>query len=282
MFFLSDFFYAKIVLAFVLLLFPGVELSALISDRPQHIDSAVWSLVEPYILPEEHPAKAFLDALFFDNRPIASIETLKKAGFQNVKPREYTGVIVASHPDLPDYLFKIYTDQQSYHKKRPEWQTWLNRIEGALLVKEYIVKNQWERRFSVPQKWIYPVPHPELAQARKRKDFILVVEKKDLVSASTNLKLWGSDAISKERLRILFHIVTALGLWDCAKPENAPFAKDGTIAFIDTESLGRWPVEYHKLHRALSTYNKGIWHSLIQRKDTIGRDPRAKRLGSRW
>lgn len=252
--------YRVFLVAFFSLL-PGLLLSY---ERPEYICEEVWRQVSDYLLPEGHPAKVFLDKICANERCIASTLALKRAGFENTTHRRYTRVVVASHPDAPEYLFKIYTDKQSFHKDQPEWKTWLNRIHGALLIKAYVKEKKWTQ-FEVPQKWLYLVPRPELARSENRKDFILVVEKKDLLSEKKNSSAWQDSNLSKDLLKNFYVLVTALGLRDCAKPANAPFTNGGTIAFIDTEAFGEWPVEYSKLTMALSRNRKGTWKKLISK-----------------
>ncbi len=230
-------------------------------DKPDHLSEEMWQQVQNYLLEADHPAKLFLDRIFESQRAIASVKALKEAGFKHTSPRRYTRVIVASHPDLEGFLFKMYTDKQSFHKRRPEWQTWLSRIRGALLIKKYGKRKQWDW-FEVPKKWIYLIPHPEWAAGEKRKDTLLVVEKKELLSERKNAEAWQDKKLSKDLLKNLYVMVTALGLRDCAKPANAPFTVGGKIAFIDTEVYGEWPIEYQKLTKALSRNRKGTWKKL--------------------
>lgn len=253
-----------------------------LEEKPYYINDEIWNWVKPYFLPSCHELKPCLDKIFSEKRVLASVETLKTAGFKNVHPRRYTGVIVASHPKMPGYLFKMYTDKQSFHKDRPEWQTWLCRIWGTKLIKDKIESLHIENWFSVPEKWLYCVPNPEYANGNRRKDFILVVEKKELVSPRKNTEYWRSDAVTKDRLKSFFYLVTSLGLRDCAKPDNAPFCKDGKIAFIDTEVVGEWPIEYQKLTSVLSLKRKGTWKKLIRQQREVSHHSEAIAVSNRW
>lgn len=226
--------------------------------------------IKPYIIDSHHPAKIFLDSLMYQERLVKSKDALKAAGFKNVKPREHTRVIVTEHPLLPGYLLKLYLDPQQFHKQRPDWETWYARIRGAELLRDEIAVNGWENWFRVPNKWIYQLPEvPAAEDLNMAKNYILVVEKLDIHKGRNNLDRWHSDNLSERQLKAFFYLITRLGLWDCAKPENSPFCKDGKIAFIDTESWGEWPVEYEKLTRALSMGLRGFWKNLAANSNKV-------------
>jgi hypothetical protein len=126
-----------------------------------------------------------------------------------------------------------------------------------------------QKKFKVPQKWVYAVPYRQtVGRVRQRQDFILVVEKMPLVSDAKNAFLWR-EKCTKRQLSTLFTLVTKLGMSDSAKAANAAFCHNGSIAFIDTESFGLWPVEYHKLSLGLSLRLKNLWHRLIDRAKDV-------------
>ncbi|HEY4831026.1 MAG TPA: hypothetical protein VIH61_00480 [Waddliaceae bacterium] len=238
---------------------------------PRSVSQEAWEKVTPYLLPEDHEAKAALDAIFFSSRAILSIKSMKQAGFIGPKPRKWTHVIVCTHPDLPGYIIKTYLDSQRYFNKIPEYEHWLKRIQGVKLIEQQISKHNWESNFKTPKKWIYPLPeNPSPPKEFDRKNFILIEEDMNLVDKQTNKDTWLSDLITTDLLENFYTLLEEVGLHDCAKPDNAPFSEDGRIAFIDTEDHDNWPVTYSKLTPFLSSEMKIYWKRLTEqtrRKD---------------
>ena len=86
------------------------------------------------LLPVTHPIKPTLDFIFSQSRVILNLDTLEQAGFDYSKPRRFTDLIVATHPALPGYIFKLYLDAQRFHKDKPENYFWMLRVQGSGLV----------------------------------------------------------------------------------------------------------------------------------------------------
>lgn len=218
-----------------------------------------------YFLPECHPIKPLLDSLFSDSRIILNLKTLKKAGFIFSKPRKFTNLVVARHPELPGFIFKLYLDAQRYHKDRPELHFWMLRAQGADLVREAIEANHLHEWLKVPQKWIYKLPRkPSCPKGYMKKKYILVEEDMYLLSHDENEKLWESSFVTSQHLQAVYFILKKVGLSDCAKPDNMPFSIDGRIAFIDTQTHG-CRVPYDNLSSWLSTENQTYWKQLTQK-----------------
>lgn len=245
-----------------------VSLPGLRADYPrnQHVEEEVWNRLKPYFLPVNHPIKPKLDKIFSKYRAIIDEDSLVDAGFKAAKPRQWTRLVVTSHPKVPGYLFKLYFDRQRYHEKKPEHHFWELRIKGAALIREEIQKRGLQGIFKVPNKWIYPLPSkPSPPKNMIRKNFILVVEDMKIYDDEKNAKQWLTNPlVTKDFLTIFFSFVNDLGLWDCAKIANAPFAKDGKVAFIDTQSFHRWPVKLDRLTPALTPEMQAHWNLLIQ------------------
>lgn len=190
---------------------------------------------------------------------------MKKAGFINPYSRKWTHLVVTKHPEVPGYVFKVYLDAQRYFKGKKEYDYWLQRIEGVLMIKTEIEKRGWEEIFKTPTKWIYALPaEPSPPKEFKRKNFILVEEEMDIFDTQENYDKWKSDWVTEEKLTAFYTLCEVLGLHDCAKPDNAPFSKDGKIAFIDTQSFYHWPVLYKKMTPYLSKEMQEHWKSLIK------------------
>lgn len=220
-------------------------------------------LLSPYLLPENHPVKPLLDALFGSARATFSLESLEKAGFPKSSPRKFSKLIVTKHPAIPGYVFKIYLDAQRYHKDQPEYISWILRIQGAELVRSEIVQAGIEAFFKVPKKWIYILPkHPKPKDSYYPKFTILVEEDMQILPKKENEELWGSSYVTEGLLNQLYLLLKKVGLYDCAKPDNIPFSRDGKISFIDTETFGKSSVSYEDLCNFLSKPNKIYWENL--------------------
>lgn len=217
-----------------------------------------------YLMPDDHPIKAKLDAIFSSARVLESLETLRKAGFKTGQPRVFTRVIVARHPSFPGYLFKLFLDAQRYDKVLPLYKYWGERIQGARLIQQEINNRGWQHLFKVPQKWIYALPPKPAAKSDfYAKNYLLVVEDMQIFPASENNKMWKSDALPYEILHHLFILVKELGLSDSMKPDNNPFSKDGRIAFVDTQAFHRSP-RFRNMLPYLSSKNKKVWGEFIK------------------
>jgi len=220
------------------------------------------SIPYSYLLHDEHPVKPLLDALFSSSRIILNLDTLKEAGFTFSKPRKFTNLIVAKHPQIPGYIFKLYLDAQRFHKHKPEEHFWKLRINGAALIQHEIETHHLQAYLKVPRKWMYKLPKfPSPPEGYMDKQYILVEEDMDILSEKDNEKFWNSSLVSLEHLQAVFYVITRVGLSDCTKPDNIPFSKDGRIAFIDTQTHGRRVITKRMLPW-LSPENQIFWKSL--------------------
>lgn len=204
------------------------------------------------ILSDSHPLKQKLDALF-STRITQSKDTLKQAGFKLVVKGHYSDTVVAQHPDIPGYFFKLYTDDQVGINAEEQL---MRRIHGANVAKEIIARHGWEHYFKVPQKWLYHLPDSEGS-------VVLIAEDMELYSRNGNLKKWASKKVKKEMLEILFVFLTEGGFVDSVYPFNIPFSRDGRLAIIDTEKYHAWPIPYHRLTKYLRYDTQVYWVELI-------------------
>ncbi len=237
-----------------------------ISPNP-YVKDKVWDEVEPFLIPDDHPVKAKLDAIFTDRRATTSIKTMEKAGFENVVPQRFTHIIVTKHPELEGYVIKAYLDAQRYHKNKPEHYFYILRAQGARKIQALLDEKGWNDQFKVPKKWIYPLPiEPSPPEELIRRNFILVEEDMNIVESSTNRSYWKSELVTYELIDKFFYIVNELGLLDSANSANAPFSNDGRIAFVDTQCYDTWPISYFKLTPYLSKEIRSYWKQLIKEK----------------
>lgn len=219
----------------------------------------VWTSLEPYFLPSNHPIKPKLDYLF-KKRISLSKSTLEQAGFSPIYERKPTNIRIGRHSALRGYILKLFLDTQP---QLTEWKNWIDRIEGAKVIKEAIKKNKFSR-FDVPKKWIYPLPKAVLPVGNYHaKHFILVVEDMNLLSSTENKKAY-QEKVSSQTLRELFFLLTDCGLLDSVYIDNIPFNKSGRICFVDTEHHHKWPVPYERLTGAFSPKMQLYWKKLIE------------------
>lgn len=218
-----------------------------------------WFCLKPYFLPQDNPIKKKLDYIFTHKRATFSKESFESVGFEKIKLRDPTNIVVGKHPALKGYLIKAYLDTQPF---LIDWVNWMNRIAGALSIQECITKNNFQS-FAVPRKWIYPLPeNPSPPDFCKRKNFILIVEEMPILSKKKILEFYKKQ-VTVSQLTELFILFTELGLIDSIYPDNIPPTATGKIAFIDTEHHHQWPVNLEKFKQFLSPAMQDYWQSLI-------------------
>ncbi len=218
----------------------------------------VWEKVSPYLMPDNHPIKAKLDDIFCKNHRITeSNTTLNEAGFK-LAPVQGAVCTALKHTLIKGYVFKIYTDDRD---TRVDWESWTNRAKGAEVLRETIEKYGYKRHFKVPRKWIYALPaepSPKMILSGGRKNFILVAEDMHPLSRKDNWNRWKSVQ-NKDLFRKLITIVGVTGAGDCVRGNNIPWCRDGKIAFVDTEVIYRWPVNFHPI---VEVINKNMRNKL--------------------
>lgn len=230
--------------------------------RSPSVAEAIWNEVAPFLMPADHPAKTALDKIFSDPHVICDRNAMQKAGFKISKPRKWDNIFIATHKKLKGYVIKLYLDEQG---ALPDWYNWVKRARGASVIRQAIKKNGFESMFSVPQKWIYPLPR--VAEKPEQKSFILIVEDMDILSDSENKKAWkNSKKISKKKLEALFILLKQEKLIDSVYIDNIPFSRNGKIAFIDTEHYqsNEKGVRFDRLTSRLPSKLRAYWIQLIQ------------------
>ncbi len=218
--------------------------------------------IAPYILPEDHPIKEKLDAIFCLRRATLNQQMFRMAGFiiKYSQPRSF--IKVASHPAIPGYLVKVYLDSEHRLKRNTEGWVWFTRrIEGVNKIHEYITANK-SKFFVAPKKWIYPLPvNPSIPGAfgYQRKNEILVVEDMRLVSKEKSIKAWKTK-ITKEHLDELYEILYYAG-GDSYRPDNIAYTEEGKFAFIDTEYSYIYRSSYESIKKYLSSEMAEYWET---------------------
>lgn len=247
----------------ILIFFSALQLHASEEDiltekyiRPTHVDPFTWSIVEPFLLPENNPIRPVLDEIFSASRVIYDRQSMLDAGFTPT-PIQGNRAIVMTHPRLPGYVIKTYLD--SVPHTRYDWESWVKRITGSELIRHAIKHNRWESYFKVAHKWIYPLPEsPEPPAGSIRHNFILVVEDMDLAPYEQTRTRWF-ELQDKNLLKALYRMLHDLGLRDCARPRNIPWSNDGRVVFVDTESYYGDHVPYSQFNKRLNPEMLKYW-----------------------
>lgn len=250
------------------------EAISLSTTRPHYelhssVTNEAWQAVRPYLLPENHPAKPKLDRLFSKKRISLNPGTLQRAGFPRWQPGRYSRVTASSHPELKDYFLKIYCDNEVGIKY--DWKRWVQRCEGAEMIRDCIHRHHYQKIYSVPDKWIYPLPpqpSPPNEARYLRKNFVLVTDNMNVLPHKENKKAYRTK-MDRNRLDALYTIFQECGLYDSVYPFNCPFCKDGKIAIIDTEYHHKWPVPFYKLRDHFAKELRSYWERITFRGGAI-------------
>lgn len=228
-------------------------------DENPHLDRLAKVRMRPYLLPKKHHLHSILNGIFSRSRVIFSDETLAQAGFRTLCTQPFSHIRVASHPQLSGYLVKVYLDCDNVTRKdRPGYEWLTDRCIGADLIRKLIKKKKM-RHFTVPDKWLYPVPStaPEHVQP-----VILVVQDMHLVSKAETVHAWKT-VITREHLDELYCILSH-GLSSCFLEGNIPYTRNGTFSCIDTEYYDR-KLKYHKVKPYLSDEMNLYWDELVRK-----------------
>jgi hypothetical protein len=225
------------------------------------------SLMLPYLLPLDHPAKPILDEIFSKKRVTENRQSLVEAGFELIAPSTGSFVIVARHPSLPGYVLKIYLDSETRFKEnrriKPYWELLTNRCIGAEKLKKVIEKNNITH-FVVPDKWLYILPISPKSSEKNPQPAVLLETDMQIESDNITALAWKTHATAKH-LDELYTIVKQ-GLGSTSLIINVPYTKTGKFAFIDTE----YPKESRNIKnpkKYLSKEMQAYWDKRIKKKD---------------
>lgn len=227
---------------------------------PASFPSDLWDKLSGYFLPEDSTQRLLLDQIFSKRRVLGSLKSMSRAGFILLTDPRHK-IIVARHPKIPGYLFKVFLDTSS----ECEYHWWRKRINGVNTIQAAIDSHQYGHLMKTPKKWIYPLPaEPEAAEGTYPKHFILVVEEMDILKHEENRGCYRK-LMTKERLDAYYTLLTELNLIDSVYADNTPFCKDGKMAFIDTEHAMdvTLKVPVSVVGQYLSPEMLGYWEQLI-------------------
>jgi hypothetical protein len=225
-----------------------------------HLDQKMRTLMAPYLLPLDHPIKATLDSIFSQSRVTQDKQTLIDAGFSVIASMPGSFVVVARHPAVPGYVFKLYLDSETRCKQGiPNWEWLTRRCIGAEKIRKLIHKKKL-RYFTIPDKWLYPLPLNFSSQGSQAQPVVVVETDMELESEQATELAWKTH-ITPKHLDELYAILRN-GYGTIRLAPNIPYTKNGTFAFTDTE----YPERRFKLKRAklyLSEEMQLYWDQLI-------------------
>lgn len=229
------------------------------------INDKIRKEIVPHLLPSNLPIATSVDQIFNNFRAIFNTDLLRQAGFKilHKQPRSY--IIVANHPAVPGFLFKLYLDTELRQKKNvPGWKWFVRRCEGAKSVRNIIAKKHI-KNFTVPTKYIYVLPSstaPAAIPGIDPKPAVLIVQDMNLVEKELNLAVW-KNFVSPEVLDELYVIISRAN-GSSYRPDNIPFTHSGKFAFIDTEYPNCDP-DFASIRSYLSTEMCAYWDQLVKK-----------------
>ncbi len=233
------------------------------------ISSQIRKMMQPYIIPNNHPMKKQLDAIFYRSRATLNEETFAKTGFMTLCTRPRSFIKVASHSSLPGYLVKANLDSELREKRgKPSWRWLVNRCEGAAKIHRIIEKKKI-KHFTVAKKWIYPFPAepaPPRTPKYTRHLALLLVTDMHLVPKEANHHAWY-HVITKKHLDELYTVISyAKG--SSYRPDNISYTATGQFAFIDTEYPSQGP-DFKGIKKYLRPDMLYYWENLVKRGGNI-------------
>jgi hypothetical protein len=234
-------------------------------DGNPYIPSKIKKQLRPYLIPQKHPMKGKLDAIFLEKRATANEQTFTEAGFKTFSIGKRSFVYVAKHPLLPHHIVKAYLDNDNRKKYGKEsWEWLVKRCQGAEKIRN-VIKKKGFKHFVVADKWIYPLPaHPSpppLEEGYVRHHAILIAKNMNLAPKKENYRAWRTK-ITREHLDELYVIISrAKG--SSYRPDNIALTKEGLFAFIDTEYPAKGP-DYKSIRLYLNREMRKYWDKLVK------------------
>ena len=186
---------------------------------------------------------------------------MEQAGFTILYSQKRSFIIVAKHPRVHGYLFKIYLNSRNVHKdSMVGWELLTTRCVVARKIKSIIRKHKIQH-FTVANKWLYPVPPPIDGHTRTE-PVILLVRNMQILCRETSKIIWRTK-VTGEHLNELYAIL-GRGYGSPFLHKNVPFTRAGKFAFIDTERTHR-KVRLPPVKRFLSQEMGEYWDCIVQK-----------------
>ncbi len=218
-----------------------------------------------HLIPLDHPIKATLDLIFSHSRVLENETTFLDAGFEViVPPLPNSFIIVARHPAIPGYVFKLHLDSEERSRQQlPHWVWLVSRCAEAKKIRK-VIKEKNIRYFSVPDKWLFVLPVYPCSNSLHPQPIILVETDMELVSSEETERMWKMG-IKRKHLDELYSIIkhgyggrSVLHL-----PSNIPLTKHGKFAFIDTEGP-QSDINLKAVKKHLSKEMRDYWDTLVR------------------
>lgn len=231
-----------------------------------YLDDHKRAQIAPYLLPLDHPMRPVLDQIFSQSRIVQDMQTLANAGFEVVAgPMARSYVVVARHPAIPGYVFKMHLDYEPRTRKGvPHWASLVSRCAGAAAIREAIISKQM-RYFTVPDKWLYVLPVYPFSNVVTPEPIVLIETDMEPEGYGISKRMWRT-VVTRKHLDELYSILKTwhggkggLDLW-----KNVPFTKQGTFAFIDTEKPPHI-MKFKHIKQFLSKDMQHYWDTLISK-----------------
>lgn len=238
-------------------------------DNNPFITGEMHQRMAPYLLPLSHPLKAALDGIFNQTRAIENEKSFDDAGFITLFKQQISFIRVAKHPALKGYLMKVYLDSELRQRRGlPGWLWLTERCKGAEKIRKLIEKKKL-KYFSVPDKWLYPLPidpSPVLEQGQSRQTVVLLVTDMKLTSQAESWRAWR-EKVTTRHLDELYCILSH-GFSSTYLITNIPYTTSGKFTCIDTEHPKR-KLDYQRVKQYLSAEMDAYWDKLVQSKGAI-------------
>lgn len=214
-------------------------------------------MIVPHLLPLDHHVMPILDQIFSEPRVLKNEQSLRNAGFSIIAIQAKSSMVVARHPLVPGFVFKIYRDSEPTGRKgMPGWECLAIRCKNAKKVKKIIDKNCLIH-FTVPDKWLYLLP---ITHSKKNHQPVILLATDMEIESRKNTKQAWKTLITPEHLDELY-IILKEGYGSCFLINNMPLTKHGTFAFVDLEKPKR-KLNMDKVGTYFSRDMRLYWHTL--------------------
>lgn len=229
-------------------------------DGNPSLTGTMKTKIKPYLVPLKNPIKTKLDSIFKHANVIETEHSLSQAGFNILFSQANSFIRVAKHPKVPHYLFKLYPHAETRQKEgRPGWEWLVMRCQGAENIRKLIIQKRF-RHFTVPDKWLYPLPTLSASHPNKQ-PIVLVVTDMKLVSQAETIEAW-KNKITRRHLDELYCIISH-GYSSTYLVHNIPYTKKGKFSCIDTEHPKR-VLRFKKIKYYLSDEMNQYWDKLVR------------------
>lgn len=230
-----------------------------------YLDQRMRDKIAPHLLPLTHPIKPVLDSIFSKERVLQSMDTFLNAGFEIIAgPMPLSFVIVARHPEVPGYVFKLYLDTASESRYDiPYWKWLVRRCEGARGIRN-IIKKKKIRHFLVPDKYLYVLPVYPFSNVVKPQILILVETDMQVEPHRVTVEKWKTA--KRAQLKELHSILKYGYAGESTRNliANVPYTRFGKFAFTDTEDPTR-KVGLRIVGQFFSKEMQKYWYTLAER-----------------